>query len=316
MGKVAMLSSTQRFPRPIPTVGAGLLCVLFLLTLGLCGAGYARTKETAAPSFTIDVEKPFDQVVRVVEDVARGPVIRGTFEYAGDQQLEGAQFAETSRLFPTWSKGGKVFFKLRGKTLAPKHFIDSNDVGTVAVRYVVQDAGASITRLIIDAVFVENGGHHGHASDGYVETCEFAEIGKRLKELDQQQTLRASGQEFSPSRESSSQADASSVEVNASGKTGDIEHAIAEQKMQLAGESANLQKLEDQSRQIRASEFMRIKAERAELKASPYSHAHVLEALKQGQEVTVLAKSTYWYRVRAEDGQEGWVSHSSLETHP
>ena len=310
-----------RFGKPIriwgfPRLQLGASGVLCLFLVMLCLPVWARTREKAAPSFTIDVDKPYDQVVKIVEDVARGGIIRGTFEYTGDQQLEGAQFTENSRLFPSWSGGGKVFFKFRDKTLAPKHFIESNDVGTVIVRYVVQDAGANITRLVIDAIFVENGGHHGHPSDGYVETCEFAEIGKRLKEFDQQEILRASGNEFSSGQQSSSRGDDAAPEASGTAGSGDLQRAVATQKAQLAADTAKLQQLEAQSRQKRAAEFLRISAERAELKASPYAHARVLEAFKQGQEVTVLAKSTYWYRVRAEDGQEGWVYHGSLEVHP
>jgi len=286
---------------------------LFLL---LCGMGHARTREKAAPSFTIEVDQPYSRVVAAVEDVARSSVIKGTFEYTGDDQLKGAQFEPSSRLFPVWTGAGKVFLKVRNRTLAPKHFIQSNDVGAVAVRYVVQENGANSTRLVIDAVFVENAGHHGHPSDGYVETCEFAEIGKRLKEFDQQRTLRASGHEFAPSRESSSQLDKPVEPVIDSSATADIRRAIADQELQLAADTANLRQLEAQARKIRASEFVRINAERAELKASPYSHARVVAALKQGQEATVLVKSAYWFRVRSEDGQEGWVSHSALEAQP
>lgn len=291
---------------------SGFLRATSILLLAIALPAFGRTREKAAPSFTIDVDKPFEQVVPVVEDVARGGVIRGTFEYAGDEQLEGAKFAETSKLFPAWDGGGKVFYKYRERTLAPKHFIESNDVGTVAVRYVVQNNGPSATRLTIDAVFVENGGHHGHPSDGYVETCEFAEIGKRLKEFEQQAAPGSTSQ-FSSSREA--KPGSNGTETGASG-TGDIQHAIADQKAQLAAETANLLKFEDQSRQIRTSEFIRIRAERAELKAAPYSHARIIEALKQGQEVTVLAKSTYWFHVRSEDGQEGWLHHSAVEAQP
>jgi hypothetical protein len=316
MGKVARLISTQRLPRPLWSAGSGGLfsAALFLLVLSV--PVYSRTREKAAPSFAIEVDEPFSRVVAVVEDVARSSVIKGTFEYAGDDQLTGAQFGTSSRLFPAWTGAGKVFFKVRNRTLAPKHFIQSNDVGAVAVRYVVQENGSNSTRLLIDAVFVENGGHHGHPSDGYVETCEFAEIGKRLKEFDQQRTLRASGHEFSPSRESSSQPDKSVAKEVDSSATADIRRAIAEQESQLAADTANLQQLEAQARKIRAAEFVRISAERAELKALPYSHARLVAALKQGQEVTVLVKSAYWFRVRSEDGQEGWVSHSALEAQP
>lgn len=315
MGKaVPMQGSTQRVHRQAWFGRLRSLCVALLLPVVLSSTSLAW-REAPAASFTIDVDQAFSEVVVVVEDVARSGVIKGTFEYTGDEQLQGAQFEQTSRLFPAWTGPGKVFFKVRNKTLAPKHFINSNDVGTVAVRYIVQENGPS-TRLMIDAVFVENAGHHGHPSDGYVETCEFAEIGKRLKEFDQQQTLRASGHEFSPSHESSSQPDQAADAPAGSSGTADIDRAIANQKAQLAADTANLEQLEAQARQIRTSEFVRISAERAELKVSPYSHARVVKALGRGQEVTVLAKSTYWYRVRAEDGQEGWISHTAVEARP
>src|SRR5215469_7121235 len=196
MSNVVCIRSTQRFPRLLQ-LSLRSLCASFFAVFVFMAVSYSRARDVAAPSFTIDVDKSYDEVVKVVEDVARGSIIRGTFEYAGDEQLEGAQFAENSHFFAPWSGGGKVFFKVRDKTLAPKHFINSNDVGTVAVRYVVQQNGPNSTRLTIDAVFVENGGHHSHPSDGYVETCEFAEIGKRLKGFDQD----GSTSEFSSSKE-------------------------------------------------------------------------------------------------------------------
>lgn len=300
----------QKFPRLRFGV-SGVLCATSIFLVVFVTPLFGRTREKAAPSFTIDVDKPFDRVVTVVEDVARGGVIRGTFEYAGDEQLEGAKFSETSKLFSAWDGGGKIFYKFRERTLAPKHFIETNDVGTVAVRYVIQNNGPNSTRLTIDAVFVENGGHHPHPSDGYVETCEFAEIGKRLKEFDQD----GSSSEFSSSKEGKPGASAN-TSGTASNGSADIQRAIADQRAQLTAETANLQKLEDQSRQIRTSEFVRVRAERAELKASPYSHARVIEALKQGQELTILAKSAYWLRVRSEDGQEGWLHHSAVEAQP
>jgi hypothetical protein len=282
------------------------LCVAPAIFLSLCGTGYARTREKAAPSFTIEVDQPFARVASVVEDVARSSVIKGTFEYAGEEQLEGAEFEANSRLFPAWTGAGKVFFKVRNRTLAPKHFIESNDVGAVAVRYVVEADGANSTRLVIDAVFVENGGHHGHASDGYVETCEFAEIGKRLKEFGQPHTVLAAN-------ESSSRSEAGSVPV---AEASELPRVIADQQAQLENESAKLRQLETEARKLRASEFVRVEAERAEMKSLPYSHAHVVESLTRGQEVTVLSKSEYWCRVRSEDGQEGWIANASLEARP
>ncbi len=310
-----------------------------LSILFLCALSFSRARETGSASFSIDLDTPFPDVVIVVSDVAHSGSIKGTFEYRDEEQLNGAQFAEKSQLFPPWTGSGKVFYKFRAKALSPSHFLNSNDVGTVAVRYVVQEQSPKSTRLFIDAVFVENARHHGHPSDGYVETCEFGEIGKRLKDRALLQTQAAAGQQFSPGKESTSRSDDSPsdppppdpkpphsrpdvpakparVEVVDSEKTGDLRRAIDEQKSLLASESANLDKLEAQARQLRTAEFIRVKSDRAELKALPYGHARVLEALTRGQEVTVLAKSTYWYQVRAEDGQEGWISHALLEVRP
>ncbi len=315
-----------------------------LLICALCVLGFARSKETGAASFSIDLDKPYSEVVPIVDEVARSGSIKGTFEYRGDEQLTGAQFSDKSPLFPAWTEPGKVFYKIRSKALSPSHFLNSNDVGTVAVRYVVQERGPNLTRLFIDAVFIENARHHGHPSDGYVETCEFGEIGKLLKDREQLQKLAASGQPFSPGQESTSHSEDRQEEIKAevkkgaipkevnpktvlppeparitdvdSTKLGDLQRAIAEQRSQLAADHANLDKLEAQARQLRASEFVRVKSDRAEIKILPYSHARVVEALKKGQEVTVLARTNYWYQVRSEDGQEGWISHTLLEVHP
>ncbi len=284
-------------------------------------------RDSGSASFSIDLDKPYADVLAIVSDVAHSGTIKGTFEYRGEDSLDKAEFQESSRLFPAWTEPGKVFYKIRSKALSPSHFLNSNDVGTVAVRYVVQERGPNSTRLFIDAVFIESARHHGHPSDGYVETCEFGEIGKRLKERDQLLAEAATGQRFSPGQESSSRTESAPValappapaaaeEPAEAGKTAGLQNAIAEQKALLAADRAALEKLEAQARQLRSAEFVKVKADRAELKALPYMHARVVEALTRGQEVTVLAKSAYWYQVRAEDGKEGWISHSWLEGQP
>jgi len=317
-----------------------------LSILLLACPGFARSRETGAASFSIDLDKPFAEALSIVDEVAHNGVIKGTFEYRGEEQLTSALFAEKSQLFPAWTQSGKVFYKVRAKALSPSHFLNSNDVGTVAVRYVVQERGPNSTRLFIDAVFIESARHHGHPSDGYVETCEFGEIGKLLKDREQLQKLAVSGQQFTPGLESTSHSEDRQDEIKQARArkeesprvdtkrtsvqpapptratvvdtraATDLQRAIAEQKALLQAEHTNLDKLEAQARKLRASEFVRIKSDRAEMKALPYSHARVIEALKKGQEVTVLAKSAYWYQVRSEDGQEGWLSHTLVEVQP
>jgi hypothetical protein len=307
------------------------LCIALSLVLLLCAPVSWGARDTGTASFSIDLDKPYADVLAIVSDVAHSGTIKGTFEYRGEDSLDKAEFQESSRLFPPWTEPGKIFYKVRTKALSPSHFLNSNDVGTVAVRYVVQERGPNSTRLFIDAVFTENARHHGHPSDGYVETCEFGEIGKRLKERDQLLAQAATGQQFSPGAESSSHAEATAPEPVAkqpptaptpaaeavdTARTNDLRRAIAEQKAGLAADYAGLENLEAQARQLRSAEFVRVKADRAEIRALPYAHARVVEAVKKDQEVTVLAKTAYWYQVRSEDGKEGWISHSMLEVQP
>ena len=330
----AVLEGVFARARNSKAAGFRLACAACLSIFFLCSLCYSRSRDTAGASFSIDLDKPFADVVSAVSDVAHSGSIKGTFEYRDEEQLNGAQFEEKSQLFPAWSGPGKVLYKVRAKTLSPSHFLNSNDVGTVAVRYVVQERSPNSTRLFIDAVFIENARHHGHPSDGYVETCEFGEIGKRLKDRDQLQTQVAAGEQFSPGRESSSRSDAAPPENEPAkartpaisraepmeavdpAKLADLQHVIGEQRSLLASESANLDQLEVRARQLRTSEFVRVKADRAELKTLPYAHARVVQALTKGQEVTVLGKTTYWYQVRSEDGKEGWISHAFLEVQP
>src|SRR5215470_18175073 len=251
------------------TTRIGMAC---LLTLFMTIGSFCRTRDTGAASFSIDLDKPFNEVLAIIDEVAHSGSIKGTFEYRGDEQLSGALFTEKSSLFPAWTEPGKVFYKIRTKALSPSHFLNSNDVGTVAVRYVVQERGPSSTRLFIDAVYIENARHHGHPSDGYVETCEFGEIGKLLKDREQLQALAASGQPLSPEKESTSlsqdRQDAIKAEVEKriapgkpnpkrvktaeppkvveidSAKLNDLRRVIAEQKSQMASERAALEHLE------------------------------------------------------------------------
>ena len=52
--------------------------------------------------------------------------------------------------------------------IAPRHFRESADQGTIAVRFVVTGVSPERTRLRIDAVFVEDAHRTVHASDGTV----------------------------------------------------------------------------------------------------------------------------------------------------
>ncbi len=72
---------------------------------------------------------------------------------------------------------------MRLKALDPRNFKDGGDVGTLAVRYVVQAQNEKNTILRIDAVFVEDFRHISHASNGSVEGAEYKDIHDRLEAI-------------------------------------------------------------------------------------------------------------------------------------
>ena len=125
----------------------------------------------------------------------------------------GAKAATSSHVFPPWSEGGKVFYKVREHALDPRNFKDSSDSGTLVVRYVVQPQGEKNTVLRINALFKEDYRHMVHQSDGSVETAEYQDIRQHVEaiELMKQQNAEALNErreKLEKKQTSSSQAEA------------------------------------------------------------------------------------------------------------
>ena len=167
----------------------GLSAGLLVAGLVLFAAGGAkldaRQKEKISYGEGLIVNIPFPEadVEQVVHDVAQNGIIRGTKEYNKDLYVTGAKEADSTRVFPAWTEGGKAFYKVRLMALDPRNFKDSGDVGTLAVRYVVQPQGNKNTVLRINALFVEDFRHTVHASNGSVESSEYKDIRDRLESI-------------------------------------------------------------------------------------------------------------------------------------
>lgn len=155
----------------------------------------AREKDKLPYGEGLIVNVPFTEaeVEQVVQEIAQNGIIRGTKEYNKDEYVKGANPADSTHAFPAWTGGGKVFYKVRLEALDPRNFKDTGDVGTLAVRYVLQPQGNKNTVLRIDAVFVEDFRHTVHASNGSVESSEYKDIKDHLDaiELMKQQTIEA-----------------------------------------------------------------------------------------------------------------------------
>lgn len=159
---------------------------ILLLVFATIPAFAIRKKDHVAygEGLIINIPLPELEVSRVVADIAADGIIRGTKEYNNDQFVSGAVAATTSTVFPEWKQSGKVFYKVRTGALDPRGFKDSNDIGTLAVRYIVQPQGAKNTVLRIDAIFKEDFKHVVHLSDGSVESNEYRDIQDHLDFLE------------------------------------------------------------------------------------------------------------------------------------
>jgi hypothetical protein len=147
---------------------------------------FARGKDATQYGMGLIVNLPYpeNEVTQVVQEIIQNGMIRGTKEYAKDEFISGATAVSTTKVFPEWTEGGKVFYKVRFKALDPRNFKDGNDVGTLAVRYVVQAQDDKHTVLHIDARYVEDFRHIAHASNGSVESAEYKDIHDHLDSIE------------------------------------------------------------------------------------------------------------------------------------
>ena len=245
--------------------------------------------------FSVDLNTPPDTVLQIVRAVASDSMIHGTSMYAKQSDIPDADFAKSSTVLPP-PASGQVFYKVKSKVLSPEHFPAATDMGTVTVRYVVETVNQQRARVSIDAVFVTDAGRHLYASDGSVETAEYAEIITQIKAL-----------EAPKIRHHSSPSAASPQE------TLGLQNTLADEQARLDEARVTEKKLEEKIKQLQFNTEGRVRGQAVPLKASPYDHSATILSLDKGLTVTVLTTTKYWYRVRTSKGDEGWIYYVFLE---
>ena len=262
------------------------------------------------------LDVPESDVALVVKEIAQNGIIRGTKEYNKDEYIGGATAETTTHVFPAWTGGGKVFYKVRKQAIDPRNFKDSSDVGTLAVRYVIQPFGDKTTVLRIDALFVEDYRHSAHLSNGSVENSEYRDIKEHLEgsQLIRKETvateLRPVGQVAgSP---------AASISINAPAEvTASTIGFIKPHSYPFSPavpERSPSQSLEEYVQDLRRQAERLVKSPGAPLKSAPFHMASTLQSLPAGTEVLIVICSSYWYGVETRDGQHGWMSRDELES--
>lgn len=333
------------------TISASLFVILLFAWAATPFAAASKDKDQIAygEGLIVNLPLPAAEVEQVVQDVAQNGLIRGTKEYNKDQYISGAKAADSSHVFPAWDQEGKAFYKVRDQAIDPRNFKDSNDVGTLAVRYVVQPQGKKNTVLRIDAIFEEDFRHVVHLSNGSVETAEYNDIREHLdsievmkgQDLEAQRERQAKIAKKSkgaaadnapaPTTESSSsKPDAQRVEIedaekspasNSENSATPLSTGQADQdsgsNLSYNGQAPAVQTpdqtLEQRIQEVRKQVERKVKSPGAPLKSAPFHTASTLALLNPGAEVLIVISTPYWYGVETHEGQHGWMMRDQLE---
>jgi hypothetical protein len=296
-----------------------------------------KKNEHFGEGLIVNVPLPEREVEDVVADVVQNSIIRGTKEYNKDEYVDKAVAAISTPVFAAWTGGGKVFYKVRTEALDPRNFESSGDVGTLAVRYVLQPQGDKNTVLRINALFVEDFRRTVHKSNGSVESAEYQDIQARLQAVElvkreteealQAKQERATKQKLGSHNEAISESNPSSIakpvaSANSEGVNAadtDIPGASTAEPQSPAPSTAydeSGESLEQHVAGLRRQVEWLVKQPGAPLKSSPFHTASTLKSLEPGVEVLILVLTPYWYGVETRDGQHGWIPRDQLEQRP
>jgi hypothetical protein len=277
--------------------------VLLAAAYLLCASPFAWAKGRDVPSagLVMEFSASYDDALRALQEIVQDQTIHGTYMYDREKTLTGAVTAESTPLFDRWEGGGKVFYKIRTEVIAPRHFLESTDLGTIAVRYVLTSVSLQRTRLRIDAIFVEKAHRAAHASDGTVESSEYKVIQDRLQAIQSAEQEAADAEQH---RESIALAQQSLLRQR------------QDEGTQLAAAQSSVQDLERRVDTLRHELERRVKAPGASLKAAPFHSAANLAELAAYTEVVVAIVTPQWLGVETPQGQRGWLPVEQLESLP
>ncbi len=295
---------------------------VFLLVVAVAIPSQGREKKDAidyGSGLIINIPLPEPEVAQVVEDVAQNTIIRGTKEYDKDQYVAGAVAAASTPVFPAWTEGGKVFYKVRLHAIDPRNFKDGSDIGTLAVRYVVQGQGFGNAVLRIDAVFVEELRHTVHLSNGSVESSEYKDIQEHLEaiELIKKETAEAlQAKQERLAKENFGMGDDTVVLSTPPSETAHENTHGESTSGQAAAHEQPAETLEQHVAELRRQVERVVKKPGAPLQSAPFHTASKLKSLEPGDEVLIQIATPYWYGVETHDGEHGWIRRDQLELVP
>lgn len=271
--------------------------------LGFSVSLHARAKQTAidyGAGLIVSVPLPERELLLAVQDVVSDGIIQGSKEYNKDEYVSGAEVADSTRVFPKWTGGGQVFYKIKKNALDPRNFKDTNDSGTLAVRYVVTPIDANNTSLKINAIFNDDFHHRDHLSNGSVEGAEYKDIQDHIAAI----ALR---KKEATEEEVRHQQQLVAEELQRKQEQKQIEQTIARSPDET---------LRQHIERLRHDVERQVKSPGSQLKSAPFQSASSLSALPAGTHVAIVISTAYWYGVETESGQHGWIHRNQLEPLP
>jgi len=279
------------------------LCCLALISAGSASTpGFSSKRDSESKNaFITDLSASEADVLQAVKEVVGDQVVHGTFQFANEKEMAGAHAAATASAFAPWTGTGTVFFKVAENVLSPRYFKNSNDLGTVTVRYVVQSVDATTTSLRIDAVFIEANRRTVHSSEGVVETAEYAAIQQRVQAMQVERKEAAEEQAKNEQQRAAKQAEA---------------ERTAREAGLSASAASSVQELEQRVEKLRHQVEAKVKAKDTPLKSAPYRSAATIQPLPADTQVVILILTPFWYGVETQDGHRGWVHRDQLEQLP
>jgi hypothetical protein len=299
------------------------ICAFLLLSLTAYLPVFLNAREKDAVQYgaglIVNVPMPEAEVSQAVEEVSQNGIIRGTKEYNKDEYITGAAPATSSRLFPAWTDGGKIVYKVRTHALDPRNFKEAGDMGTLAVRYVVQAQGDKNTVLRIDAVFVEEFRHTTHPSNGSVEGSEYKVIHDHLESMELMKQQTSEAEKERQAQLVKKQQLSASIEAPILGEresSSKPPEDRAEGAVQSIAGASSAESLEQHVKDLRRQVERLVKSPGAPLKSAPFHTASTLQSLASGTEVVIVISTPYWYGVETHDGQHGWIPGDQLEQLP
>ena len=308
--KEYLCSSYRRTVAPYPELGErcvlqGMfrvaLCCLILIFAGSASTlGHLSSKRDpeSKNAFITDLSASEADVLQAVKEVVGDQVVHGTFQFANEKEMAGAHAAESASAFAPWTGPGTVFLKVAENVLSPRNFKNSNDLGTVTVRYIVQSVDPTTTSLRIDAVFIETNRRTVHPSEGLVETAEYAAIQQRVQAMQVERKEAAEEQAKNEHLRAAKQAEA---------------ERVAREAGLSASAASSVQELEQRVEKLRNQVEAKVKVKDTPLKSAPYRSAATIQPLSASTQVVILILTPFWYGVETQDGHRGWVHRDQLE---